>query len=50
MKAYRRALEYHQNEIRSFCASRGVGFFTICTDESIEQMLFDKAVSAGVMV
>ena len=50
MKAYRRALEYHQNEIRSFCASRGVGFFTVCTDESIEQMLFDKAVSAEVMV
>lgn len=50
MKAYRQALEYHQNEIRSFCASRGVGFFTVCTDESIEQMLFDKAVSAEVMV
>ena len=50
MKAYRRALEYHQNEIRSFCASRGVGFITVCTDESIEQMLFDKAISAGVMV
>ena len=50
MKAYRRAFEYHQNEIRSFCASRGVGFFTVCTDESIEQMLFDKAVSAEVMV
>ena len=29
MKAYRRAFEYHQNEIRSFCASRGVGFFTV---------------------
>ena len=50
MKAYRQALEYHQNEIRSFCASRGVGFFTVCTDESIEQMLFEKAVAAGVMV
>ena len=49
LKAYHQALEYHQNEIRSFCASRGVGFFTVCTNESIEQMLFEKAVAAGVM-
>ncbi len=49
LKAYRQAYEYHQNELKSFCASRGVGYFSVCTDESIERMLFDKAVSAEVL-
>ena len=50
LKAYREAYEYHQNELRSFCASRGVGLVTVCTDEPVERMLFEKAVSAEVIV
>ena len=50
LKAYREAYDYHQNELRSFCASRGVGLVTVCSDEPIERMLFDKAVSAEVIV
>ena len=50
LKAYRRALAYHQGELRSFCASRGVGYFCVCTDETIEEMLFDKAVRAEVIL
>lgn len=50
LKAYREAYDYHQNELRSFCASRGVGLITVCTDEPIERMLFDKAVSAEVIL
>ena len=50
LKAYREAYDYHQQELRSFCASRGVGLVTVCTDESIEQMLFDKAAAAEVIV
>ncbi len=50
LKAYREAYEYNQNELRAFCASRGVGLVTVCTDEPIERMLFDKAVSAEVIL
>lgn len=49
LKAYRQAYEYHQNELRSFCASRGVGYFSVCTDEPIAEMLFDKAVASEVI-
>lgn len=49
LRAYRQAYEYHQNELRQFCASRGVGFFSVCTDETMEEMLFSQAVSVGVI-
>ena len=50
MDAYRKAFDYVTKDMQSFCASRGVGLFTVCTDEPIGQMLFEKAVSAGVIV
>ena len=49
LRAYRDAVAYHQRELQSFCASRGVGFFSVCTDEPLEKMLFDKAVAAEVI-
>lgn len=49
LRAYRDAVAYHQGELQSFCASRGIGFFSVCTDEPLEKMLFDKAVAAEVI-
>lgn len=49
IKAYKQAFLYHQNDIREFCAARDVGFFSVCSDESIEHMLFEKATEVGVI-
>jgi len=49
VKAYAEALAYHENEIRKFCASRAVGFMTLCSDESIEKILFKKGLEAEVV-
>ena len=49
MKAYEEAFRYHQNELRTFCASRHAGFMTVCSDERIEQMLFGKAAEVGII-
>ena len=50
LKAYEEAFLYHQNEIKNFCASRNVGFVTVCSDESIEKMLFQKATEVGLIL
>lgn len=50
VKAYAEAFAYHQNELRSFCAARNVGFVTVCSDESIEKILFEKATEAGLIL
>lgn len=50
VKAYREAFAWHQKDIADFCASREVGFISICTDESIEQMLFQKATEAEMIL
>ena len=49
VKAYEEAFDYHHKEIADFCAARGVGFVTVCSDESIEQMLFQKATEIGLI-
>jgi uncharacterized protein (DUF58 family) len=49
IKAYEEALMYHQNEIKQFCISRNVGFITLCSDESIEKILFLKATEGGLI-
>jgi len=49
VKAYAEALEYYENDIRSFCASRGVSFMTICSDENIERIFFKKGLEAEVV-
>lgn len=49
IKAYKTAFEYHQNELRDFCAARGVGFLTVRSDESVERMLFEKATEVEII-
>ena len=49
IKAYAQALEYHENEIRKFCTARGVSFMTICSDESVERILYKKGLEAEVV-
>ena len=43
IKAYRQALAAHQKELLDYCAARGVGFFSVSSDERVEKILFDKA-------
>ncbi|MBQ4055109.1 MAG: DUF58 domain-containing protein [Clostridia bacterium] len=50
IKAYKKAFLYHQQQIRDFCAARNVGFFSVCSDERIERMLFEKATETGVIL
>ncbi len=49
VKAYAEALEYYENDIRTFCSSRGVSFMTVCSDESIERIFFKKGLEAEVV-
>ena len=50
IKAYEEAFLYHQKEIKQFCAARNVGFITVCSDESVERMLFRKATEVGLIL
>ena len=50
MKAYKEAFKWHQQDIRDFCASRNVGFISVCTDQRIEQMLFKNATEAEMIL
>lgn len=50
VKAYEEAFLYHQKEIKRFCAARNVGFITVCSDESVERMLFQKATEVGLIL
>lgn len=49
LNAYEEAFRYHEREIRRFCADRGVGLLTVCSDESIEKILFMKATEGGLI-
>lgn len=49
LKAYAEAFMYHQNDIKNFCEARNIGFITVCSDENIEKMLFEKATEAGII-
>lgn len=50
LKAYEEAFLYHRKEMIDFCAARNVGFMTVCSDESIERMLFQKATEVGIII
>ncbi|MBO5218983.1 MAG: DUF58 domain-containing protein [Clostridia bacterium] len=50
MKAYEEAFTYHEQTLRDYCGARTAGFFTVCTDDGIERMLFSKAAEAGVVL
>jgi hypothetical protein len=38
-----------QEELRSFCASRGAEFISVSTDLPIEKMLFKELLKVGIM-
>ena len=48
-RAYQEAFAYMQEDIKNFCHARGVGFLSVCTDESIERLLFLKATEEGLI-
>ena len=50
IKAYEEAFLYHQKQLKQFCAARNAGFITLCSDESIERMLFQKATEVGLIL
>ncbi|MBS6463727.1 MAG: DUF58 domain-containing protein [Firmicutes bacterium] len=47
--AYAEALHDSIEEIKSFCTSRGAGFFSVRTDRPIEKMLFGELLKTGIM-
>lgn len=49
VKAYEEAFLWLENDIRSFCESREAKFMTVCSDESIEKMLFRQATEVGLV-
>ena len=48
-KAYEQALADQREELRSFCASRGAEFISVCCDQPIEKMLFKELLKVGIM-
>ena len=50
IKAYEEAFMHHQRDIRQFCRSRNVQLITVCSDESIERMLLQKATEEGLIL
>lgn len=49
VEAYQKALDSYENEIIDFCASRGVTFFTVCSDDPIEKIIFGKGYETEVI-
>ena len=47
--AYNEAIRMHREDIRSFCASRGVAFLTVRCDQPIEKVLFKELLKVGIM-
>ena len=47
--AYNEALRLHHEDIKSFCASRGVAFLSVRTDRPIEKVLFKELLKVGIM-
>ena len=47
--AYELAMDEIQEDLRSFCNSRGASYITLCTDQPIEKALFKELLKVGVM-
>jgi uncharacterized protein (DUF58 family) len=47
--AYAEALADMQNDLKSFCVSRGADFITVSTDQPLEKMLFKELLKVGIM-
>ena len=48
-EAYAEALHDMQEDIRSFCVSRGADFVSVSTDQPIEKMLFKELLKVGII-
>ena len=49
LNAYEQALHDHQEELRTFCHSRGADFITVCTDQPVEKVLFKELLKVGIV-
>lgn len=47
MEAYKTAMKDYLNEVRDFCASRGVGYMCVSGNDTIEDILFKKGYETG---
>ena len=48
-KAYADALKEYNEELKSFCHSRGAEFISLSIDNPIEKMLFEELLKVGIM-
>jgi len=48
-RAYKQALEYSIDRIRSYCAARGADYLLAAADDSVGKLFFEKMVSMGVV-
>ena len=48
-KAYQQALTDYNQDIKTFCAKRGVDYVAARTDKPIEKVLFGQLLKVGIM-
>ena len=48
-QAYAEALRYVQEDLRSYCVSRGAAFLSVSTEKPIEKMLFKELLKVGIV-
>jgi uncharacterized protein (DUF58 family) len=49
IKAYEQALHDYQEDIKSFCTSRGAHFVSVSSKDSVERLVFDKLAQVGTV-
>lgn len=49
MKAYRQAVENYTQKLREFCRARGIGFFRVTSDASLETVLLKDLREAALL-
>ena len=48
-RAYAEAMHELQEDLRTFCNSRGATYLSVCTDQPIEKVLFKELLKVGIM-
>lgn len=49
INAYKAALEYSIERIRGYCSARGADYMLVPSDQSVNEVFFDKLVGMGVL-
>jgi uncharacterized protein (DUF58 family) len=49
IRAYKEALQFVQDRIREYCASRGADYMLVAADETMAEVFFEKLVGTGVL-